>query len=894
MMFGIDRTTWTLVSPLLDRALDLPPDELDAWLEALRRDRPPLAAILDDLLRHHAQASAAAFLDASPGHEPRGVSGLTVGAYTLESPLGSGGMGTVWRARRSDGRFDGAVAVKLLHASALDAAGAARFAREATALARLSHPHIARLYDAGVTPGGQPYLVLQLIEGRRIDDYVEAMGLDVDARLALFADVCDAVAHAHAHLVVHRDIKPSNILVADDGRPALLDFGIARLLESDEPQAAGGATVVTALTPEFASPEQVRGDSLSTATDVYSLGVLLYRLLTDRHPTGEGLTSALAHARAIVEQDPRPPSTVAPADRRRRLAGDLDVIAATALRKTPGERYPSVDALAADLRRHLKDEPIVARAESATYRAGKFVRRHRTSVAAAAVVVTALGAAAAGLWVQGRHSARDRDFALRQLARAEAALDLNEFLLTDAAPDGRPFTAGDLLARAEAVLTRHPVDPPDPTTVESLVSIGNQFQSMDQDGNARRVLTRAFDLAQQLPAGEAATRAVAGCALANTLARGDLADLRRAESLVAESLRMIPDGRPFALDRARCERSAAVVARHAGDAGADVTHMSASRRLLQESGLGSPIALLGADLGLANSYRAAGRMVEAEAAMRSGVDRMRALGRDRTEQMGTLLNDWGLTLWLLGRPAQADAAFREALQISRGDGAEANVSPMLLVNAARPVLDLGRIDEAMILAERATVVAAERDDQVVQLMALLFTASAHREKGDPERAAALYDDAGRRLRASLPVTHPAFASLALQQARVALDRRQLPEAALLADDAVARSEASPATADLLSQALHCRAEIALADGRPGQAADDARRGIEVEARRSDPSQASSRLGRLYLVLGEARLAAGDRDGAREALQRAAAQLDATVGAGHKDSGAAQRLLASLN
>ena len=169
-MFGIDPSTWTQLSPLLDQALDLPPPDRAAWLAGLRRERPRLAAALDDLLTHHDRAAGAAFLDATMVRAPAEWPGTVIGAYTLESPLGSGGMGTVWRARRSDGRFEGAVAVKLLHASALDGAGAARFAREATALARLSHPRIARLYDAGLTQAGQPYLVLQLVEGRRIDD----------------------------------------------------------------------------------------------------------------------------------------------------------------------------------------------------------------------------------------------------------------------------------------------------------------------------------------------------------------------------------------------------------------------------------------------------------------------------------------------------------------------------------------------------------------------------------------------------------------------------------------------------------------------------------------------------------------------------------------------------
>ena len=241
-MFGIDRTTWTLVSPLLDEALELPPSDRPAWLQRLQVERAPVAALVAELLGQHDRVLGSTFLEAPLFEASAGLSGAAVGAYTLESPLGSGGMSTVWRARRSDGRFEGAVAVKLLHLSALDGAGAARFAREGTVLARLSHPNIARLFDAGVRPGGQPFLVLQLVEGRRIDEHADAAALDVDARLALFLQVCDAVAHAHAHLVVHRDIKPANILVDDAGHVTLLDFGIAQLVAGDGAQAASALT----------------------------------------------------------------------------------------------------------------------------------------------------------------------------------------------------------------------------------------------------------------------------------------------------------------------------------------------------------------------------------------------------------------------------------------------------------------------------------------------------------------------------------------------------------------------------------------------------------------------------------------------------------------------------
>jgi tetratricopeptide (TPR) repeat protein len=887
-MIGIDPKTWTQVSPLLDDALDLPPAERAVWLDGLHAARPAIATVVAGLLAAHDRVAHSPFLQTPMVAAQEGSAGTTVGAYTLDVPLGKGGMGTVWRARRNDGRYEGAVAVKLLHLSALDAAGAARFQREGTLLARLSHPHIAHLFDAGVRPTGQPYLVLQLVEGHRIDTYVEAAGLDVEACLGLFLQVCDAVAHAHAHLIVHRDIKPSNVLVDASGHATLLDFGIAQLLDRD-----GGTAVAAprALTPEFASPEQVRGEALTTATDVYALGVLLYRLLTGHHPTGQGLASSAEHARATVERIPEAASAVAPPGRRRRLTGDLDVILAKALEKSPADRYASVEALASDVRRHLRHEPIAARADSRVYRLRTFARRHRTGVGVAAAVTLALAGAAAALWVQGRQSARDRDFALQQLARAEATIDLNQFLLTDAAPQGRPFTAGDLLTRAETLLNRHPVDPPDAPTVESLISIGTQFQSQDEDGNARRVLSRAYDLSQQLPATHISTRAAAGCALASTLARGDLDDLSRAQTLVDAALQLLPDARPFVLDRVRCERSAATVARHAGRDADDIAHVTTARRLLRESGLGSPLALLDAELAIAAAYRSGGRMTEAEQAYRDGWAQLRALGRDRTEQAGTLLNDWGLALMSLGRPLDADRAFAEAVAISQADATGASVSPMLLLNAARPVLELGREDQAIAMIERSIEEAARLDDQVVQLQALMLLAGAERQRGRLDRAAGLFDRAEAQLRQRLPPGHGAFAALMLQRANIATARGQLALARSLADDALAHAEAISPQDELVSGALLRRAQIGIAEGRGDLAHADAARAVDAEMRRAVPGALSSRLGRMFLTLGEAQRSAGHDAAARSTLETAVRHLEATLGPAHKDSARARQLLA---
>jgi serine/threonine-protein kinase len=374
-------------------------DPVAARLELLREENPSLAADLKTLLREDQALGDEGFVKtevdprlvepgagAQDGQSP--VIGEKVGAYTLESPIGQRGMGTVWVARRSDGRFEGRAAVKFLNLGLLGGAAEERFRREGTILARLSHPHIAHLIDAGVSHNGQPYLILEYVEGRTIEKYCKDRALDVDARIRLFLDVLAAVAHAHANLIVHRDLKPSNVLVTDDGHVKLLDFGIAKLLE-DEAAAAAASQLTRqgerALTLAFAAPEQVTGNAITTATDVYALGVLLHLLLTGKHPAQSSLHSAEELAKAIVESEsPRISEVVAPADKlRRAFRGDLEAIVAKALSKNPAERYASVTALAEDLRRYLGHYPISARPNTVAYRTKKFVRRNRLAVALA-------------------------------------------------------------------------------------------------------------------------------------------------------------------------------------------------------------------------------------------------------------------------------------------------------------------------------------------------------------------------------------------------------------------------------------------------------------------------------------------------------------------------------
>jgi non-specific serine/threonine protein kinase/serine/threonine-protein kinase len=397
---------WRRLDQLFGEASELPAPDREEWLNALAPEDQPLAAELRSLLAAHDRGGD--FLQAAVeqaeralggGPEPE-LLGRRIGAYRLVRLLGRGGMGAVYLAERADEAFRQRVAIKLLPWALATAEARHRFQLERQTLARLEHPHIARLLDGGETADGLPYLVMEYVDGEPIDQFCQRQDLDLVRRLRLFREVCGAVAHAHRNLVVHRDLKPGNILVTADGAVKLLDFGIAKLLpgaETDEtlPLTLAGRLL---LTPLFASPEQVRGEPVTTATDVYALGLLLFRLLVGAHPYRFATESPVEVVRVVCDQPPPRPSVAATAGTaglglpalRRRLRGDLDNIVLKALRKEPERRYASVEALAEDLRRYLEQLPVRARPDTPGYRAAKFARRHRLGLAAAALIAASL------------------------------------------------------------------------------------------------------------------------------------------------------------------------------------------------------------------------------------------------------------------------------------------------------------------------------------------------------------------------------------------------------------------------------------------------------------------------------------------------------------------------
>ena len=445
------REHWGSVKEKLQAALDLEPEKRRAYLDQAAGSDPELRRELESLLVAHEKAGTD-FLN-SPTAPVTAIAASTerseifigkrIGPFQIINQIGAGGMGEVYRAFRVD-EYEKEVAIKVVRAGQESGFSLSRFKNERQILARLDHPNIARLLDGGTTDDGLPYFVMDFIEGRPIDEYCVSHGLPTEDRLRLFSQVCSAVQYAHQRLIIHRDIKPGNILVTSDGTPKLLDFGIAKILDAEAPagQYEPTLTIFRALTPGYASPEQVKGETITTATDVYSLGVVLYELLTGRHPYRKPNSTAQEMSRAVCEVEPEKPSTavkrrnpdeiaeprsLALSDGRdnsteklsKRLRGDIDNIVLMALRKEPQRRYASVEQFSEDIRRHLENLPVLARKDTVSYRTSKFINRHKAGVVTAILLtLTLLGALAITLW-EARVARQQAAVARAQESRAE-------------------------------------------------------------------------------------------------------------------------------------------------------------------------------------------------------------------------------------------------------------------------------------------------------------------------------------------------------------------------------------------------------------------------------------------------------------------------------------------
>lgn len=818
-MLDLPRDRWLTLGPHLERALDMTADVRRTWLAGLDRSDSTLAADLRTLLAEHDALEARGFL-AEPVDAPAAMigtplAGQTIGPYTLDAPIGQGGMGAVWKAHRHDGRYEGTVAVKFLSPALVTAVGTGRFTREGSILARLTHPAIAHLLDAGVTAAGQPYLVLEYVDGMAIDRYADEHGLDVDARLGLTRQVLEAVSHAHANLVVHRDLKPSNILVRPDGRIALLDFGIAKLVGADAPAPSLTLEGGSAMTPEYAAPEQISGGAITTRTDVYALGVVLYRLLSGRHPHEDATRSPVALFNAIAATAPPPMSRVATTPFARALAGDLDTVVEKALRKAPEERYDSVRALADDLARYARGEPVLARPASRAYRARKWMGRNRAlaSVAGVAIVATLVGLGVA-LW-QAREASRQRDAAQQERDRALRALDNSKavteffhFLLADAGPVDAPITIDALMKRSDALL-----DGEFSGNAEHQASIldvqASYYLGQGNVAEGRARAARAAELARRSGDVELLASALCLQGAGDSLAGEPAEGARRIEEALA-----LPG--LSAAGRSDCHTQRTYVARNMDDGPTALTHAQAALELAGEGATTTPrtAAILHSDIGYAEQLM--GRIGDADRSFAKAMELMKAIGQDRSAAAGTILNNWGIAVLSAGDTRRARDLTQQAFDAARQRDPTSPPPIYLFVNLARYQEQTGRFDEANRLYTEAIALARQQGSRNSEAYALNGLATVALERGDLDTAER-YLAQTRLLTTAMPAGSPAVGNADLLGGRVALARGRVAEAAATFTrlqgvyDAQPPNSAAAAVRVLL-------ADVALAAGRADEAA----------------------------------------------------------------------------
>ncbi|MGH7636481.1 MAG: tetratricopeptide repeat protein [Gemmatimonadaceae bacterium] len=698
-------TRWQQVEVIFHEAVALTGESRREFLDAACAGDDELRAEVNALLRASEPGADAALervraaVGALTGVVGR-QAGERVGAYVLLHELGHGGMGTVFLAERGDDQFRKRVAIKFMR-GVPSADLLRRFRGERQILANLEHPNIARLLDSGVNDAGEPYVVMEHVEGEPIDAYSVRRALDVRERLRLFRDVCSAVQAAHRSLIVHRDIKPANILVTADGTAKLLDFGIAKLLDADGDNDTG--TAARLLTPDFASPEQVRGDPITTASDIYSLGVLLYHLLTGSRPYRVVSRNPADLARAITQEDPDPPSR-APANTkqvRRQLEGDVDTIVLKAMRKEPAQRYASVEQLSDDIMRHLDGLPVRARPTTQGYRARKFVARHRLEVAGAlGALVLVVGLTV--LYTIGL--ARERDFARQEQRTAQQVTSFIERLFKVSDPSearGRTVTALEVLDSAVASMPNELSTEPKVKSA-MLYTLGTVYGNLGRAREAKALIEEGLRLRDSI--GGSGSPSPGDFAVKLGQLTVDLGQFDSAAVLFRSALGALEaahgrfDERTFA---ARSGLSNAL--RRAGRLDAAdtvlVAQLDAARALAVDTLIINSLNDLGA-LRLTQRRPAEGAPLVEEALRRS----RQRWGNDAPLTI-TLLNNLGQARYLQARYAEATPMMEEVLQLRRRIQGEQHPSTATAWNNLAAVLQAqGKHAEAESAAREALAI----------------------------------------------------------------------------------------------------------------------------------------------------------------------------------------------
>lgn len=697
----LDNESWARISPLLDELLELEDPfarrlrlrELaagDAALEAelsslVEAYEEPPAILADPFAPDPGSAEAAA-------PDPDARLGTLVGGYRLTERLGQGGMATVYRGVKEDATFEHQVAVKLVRPGMDSQALLGRFRDEQRILSSLNHPNIARFFGGGVAEDGQPYILMELVDGRPLDRFCDDRRLSVEARLELFCRVCDAVEHAHGRLVVHRDLKPSNVLVTEDGTVKVLDFGVAKLLG----QAEADLTALTVLygvplTPEFAAPEQLQAEEATTTTDVYALGVVLYDLLAGSRPFPLASLLPLERARKVLETDPERPSTRAvnprepaspvplkrdaastapspeeiaerrsttPQRLRKRLEGDLDTIVLKALRRESERRYPSAAALREDVERHLRDLPIRARPETWTYAFGRFLRRNRTAAALSALLFLSL-ILGLGLALAGQRAAQ------REAATSARVVDFLVDAFRTADPtfgDGADVTAIDIVDRA-AEKIRSDLDAEPAVRARLLNVLGQSSRALGDFARAEELVEESLRLSRR-HAGPEAPETLATRSLLATVYR-DSGRGPEAEALFQEVLETEQSLRPGSPLHGTTANDYGMLLADRGDLDAAEalyrTALEIHRRQGPE-GEGEVIRTLN---NLALVYSRQGDLEEAGTMLREVLDRLRRQRSSPSVDVATALNNLAGIVRRQGDLAEAERLFREALELRR-------------------------------------------------------------------------------------------------------------------------------------------------------------------------------------------------------------------------------------
>lgn len=817
---------WARIEALFAEAVELPPAERSAYLERVEPD-PTLRAEVEALLAAH-EAPAAGLLDGPPPWlRGRADPDLPdrIGPYRIERLLGRGGMGRVYLAEHEAADFRRKVAIKLVRRGLDTEDVLRRFRAERRILASLDHPNIARLLDVGATDDGLPYLVMEYVDGVDILEHCRRHALDIPARLALFRDVCAAVHHAHQRLLVHRDLKPGNILVTSAGVPKLLDFGIAKILDPEQTDGHTTRLAERRLTPRYAAPEQVRGERVTTACDVWALGVLLYELLVERHPFGDvGERTQEELTREILERDPPPPSAVAPPERRRAIAGDLDTITMKALRKEPGERYASVAAFSDDVRRYLEGLPAEARPATLGYRVRTFVRRHRvgvTGVAAAFVVLAGFSA------VTARQARQLRIASERIAAERDKAFEVRTFLLETfgitglAQPGADSVAVRTLLDRRAATLDEaFSADPALRAEMRGVLAEAYEQLGLHTDALplARRALDEKRGLYGDVHPDVAAALTLLGWILHQS------GDLPAADSVLREAVRVgrlaFPDEGDARLARALNDLGVVLEARGDYDGAAEAYRESLAmrRRLLGDGHVG--VAVTTSNLAVVLYRRgdldgAAATAAEAVEAFR------RALGDDHQRTLIALGNLAVFNGLREDHRGAADAWERILRRHRRVLGERHAQTAYAMMMLASHLTRLERYAEAEPLAREALDIHGEalgpRHERMAQNLRVL--GDIERALGRPDSAHARYVRALDIVRETRGPTHQEVATLRLREAQILNHRGDDAAAEAAYRDAVATYTAALGAGHFLTvDASLYLLEFLAARGRDAEAA----------------------------------------------------------------------------